>query len=308
MRRATKALVGCGSSTVAARRRRVRRALAGPLRGERAGPAPAVRPRDRGAAAATLTARLRAPAGRAVSALRRGPAERALPPLHARRETCWRACRARAGWCASSRTATATAAPTGAHEVAGGPQPPARPRPPRRLAVRGGDRRGRPHPLRPRDGRDLGRLRAGRHRPARRAATTGRAPCASARTAGCTSRSARAATCAVEEDRAARRDPALPAGRLGRGGLRDAACATPSASTGGPRTASSTRPTTAATCSATTSRPASSTASCRAASTAGRSRTATACPTRTSARGRRRASRRRSRPSTASAPTTRRSA
>ena len=45
----------------------------------------------------------------------------------------------------------------------------------------------------------------------------------------------------------------------------------------------------------------------RAASTAGRSRTGTACPTPTSARGRRRGSRRRSRPSTASAPTTRRS-
>ena len=47
-------------------------------------------------------------------------------------------------WCASSRTATATAARTGGARCVDGLEPAARPRPPRRLALRGGDRRDRP--------------------------------------------------------------------------------------------------------------------------------------------------------------------
>ena len=63
------------------------------------------------------------------------------------------------------------------------------------------------------------------------------------------------------EGPAPRGDPALPRGRQRRSRSTRPACATPSASTGGPPTGSSTPPTTAATCSATTSRRASSTGS-----------------------------------------------
>jgi hypothetical protein len=76
------------------------------------------------------------------------------------------------------------------------------------------------------------------------------------RTAGCTSRSARAATCARRRIRAGRRwcatGPTAAASRSSRAG-----CATALGSTGGQGPASSTPPTTGATCWVTISRPAS---------------------------------------------------
>ena len=174
-------------------------------------------PRPQDASAAACAGR----PGTSVSRFAEDLPERALPPLHARRETCWRACRARAGWCASQPDRDGDGRSDGRRRGGGRPQPAARPRPRRRLALRGGDRRDRPDPLRSRDRARPRASSSGSSPACPAAATTGRARCASARTAGCTSRSARPATCASRGRPAAGGDDALPAGRVGRGGLRD---------------------------------------------------------------------------------------